>query len=46
MTAQEMSALMREIYSQKTPEEKARMEQLGKEMEESGIFLLTGDSEK
>ena len=46
MTAQELSALMREIFANMTPEEKAKMEQRRKEMEEAGVFRLMGDSEK
>lgn len=46
MTAQELSALMREIFANMTPEEKKKVEQLGKEMEEAGLFRLMGDSEE
>ena len=46
MTAQELSALMREIFANMTPEERKRGEDLKREMEESGVFRLMGDSEE
>ncbi len=46
MTAQELSALMREMFANMTPEERKRGEELKAAMEKAGLFRLMGDSEE